>query len=225
MDTLLHFPDQRRHSLKGFDYSKPSMNFQSPVFLTNLKSFESILPSKGRIDDKTRQIMSKPRCGNLDPVFKVRTRNWWIDPPRDDKGKGYNLHGSKWSNFNITYRIKERDFAQDVYWSTKIDNISTLNVIRLSYEVWSSVTPLRFTYVQQKNHKTHTRFQFSRRLHCCHVSSPDSSRFDGNGGTIAHAEYPQFGGDVHIDDDEEFLTYDKQKRGLSLGGRHRGKTT
>ena len=139
-----------------------------------------------------------------------------MDPPRDDKGKGYNLQGSKWTNNRLTYRIKEKDFAADTYWSEKIDGNSTLRIIKFSFDVWSAVTPLQFKYVDEKKRKVHTRFQFSARLHCCHISSPHSSQFDGNGGTIAHAEYPQFGGDVHVDEDEEFLAYAPDQRGLSI---------
>ena len=45
----------------------------------------------------------------------------------------------------------------------------------------------------------HIRLSFEPKVH------GDGNAFDGPGGTTAHAYYPQFGGDVHFDDDEQWV--------------------
>merc|ERR1711915_262623 len=56
--------------------------------------------------------------------------------------------------------------------------------------------------------KADIEIQFERKDH------GDGDAFDGYGGTLAHAFYPLYGGDIHFDDDEDW-TFDSY-RGTSL---------
>ena len=138
--------------------------------------------------------MSHPRCGNKDPVdvFKKHIKN------RVQKDKGYVLHGSKWTNYKLTYKIVE--------YSPKLDNNETLKEIKQVFKVWSDVTPLRFIHVTDLRRKVHFDISFAKWMHCCHKgSTPDNSKFDRNGGVLAHAAFPENGGDIHFDDDDDFV--------------------
>jgi matrix metalloproteinase-14 (membrane-inserted) len=66
--------------------------------------------------------------------------------------------------------------------------------IKRAFQLWSDVTALKF---QKKNSGTaHIDIRFEKKRH------GDGDPFDGPGGTLAHAFFPQYGGDAHFDDQE-----------------------
>lgn len=73
-------------------------------------------------------------------------------------------------------------------------------------QVWSEYTPLKFTRV--KSGRVQLDISFQKKGH------NDGDPFDGYGGTLAHAYFPQFGGDAHFDDDE-FWTVNSRSGELS----------
>jgi matrix metalloproteinase-14 (membrane-inserted) len=75
-----------------------------------------------------------------------------------------------------------------------------------AFKVWEDATDLTFT--KKNGGNVHIEIKFESGCH------NDEDCFDGEGGTLAHAFFPMFGGDIHIDDDENWTT--NSTRGTSL---------
>lgn len=63
-----------------------------------------------------------------------------------------------------------------------------------AFGVWSQYTDLTFTEDKLNQVDIDIRFEEGKHFDC--------EPFDGPGGTLAHAYYPEFGGDAHFDDEE-----------------------
>ncbi|XP_056417550.1 matrilysin-like [Hyla sarda] len=127
----------------------------------------------GKLDKDTMNIMKAPRCGMPDvaefTTFQGRPR---------------------WQKTSITYRIL--NYTPDLPSSVVDDSIQK------ALNVWSQVTPLRFTKVNSGD--ADILIQFRARTH------GDSNPFDGQSGVLAHAYAPGngIGGDAHFDEDERW---------------------
>lgn len=79
---------------------------------------------------------------------------------------------------------------------TKINVIFLKDIYLFFYfpQVWSEVSPLTFT--RKYSGSVDIDIRFEKYWH------GDNNPFDGQGQTLAHAFFPQFGGDAHFDDDE-----------------------
>ncbi|XP_075448522.1 matrix metalloproteinase-18-like isoform X1 [Ascaphus truei] len=125
----------------------------------------------GKMNQATMEIMEKPRCG----VYDI---NHYSTSPKS----------SAWQKMDLTYRILNftPDMAQaDVERS-----------IKRAFQVWSDVTPLKFTRFY--NETSDIEMYFAARDH------GDNNPFDGPHGLLAHAYQPGIGmgGDAHFDEDE-----------------------
>lgn len=98
--------------------------------------------------------------------------------------------GSKWKRNELTYAITK--------YSRKLKKSVTEEEIARAFKVWSDVTPLNF--ILKKDGRVHIDIQFAVGEH------GDGDPFDGPGNTLAHAFFPQYGGDVHMDDEEYWTT-------------------
>ena len=67
-------------------------------------------------------------------------------------------------------------------------------------QVWSEYTPLTFTRVYGSN-SADIEISFGTYNH------GDQFPFDGPGSVLAHAFFPRFGGDVHMDDSETYTAF------------------
>ncbi len=66
--------------------------------------------------------------------------------------------------------------------------------IKEAFTLWERQTNLQFQ--RKSSGSVHIEIRFEKKEH------GDGDPFDGPGGTLAHAYFPQFGGDAHFDDQE-----------------------
>jgi len=100
----------------------------------------------------------------------------------------------------MTYRITK-------YPSSGMDNSQVDMEIERAFQVWSDTTGLRF----RPRHTGRVDFEirFERRQHggwhydeWVGLGPNGHKSFDGSGSVLAHAAFPEDGGDFHFDDDE-----------------------
>ena len=65
-----------------------------------------------------------------------------------------------------------------------------------AFSVWEEVVDLRFTRARSGRPDIEIKWAVG--------NHGDYDPFDGPGGTLAHGFYPQYGGDIHFDDSEDF---------------------
>uniref|UniRef100_A0A8C9ML52 Stromelysin-1-like n=1 Tax=Serinus canaria TaxID=9135 RepID=A0A8C9ML52_SERCA len=133
----------------------------------------------GELNQKTLEMMKQPRCGIPD------IRSYSAFP-----------HSPTWTKEDVTYRIL--NYTPDML-QADVDE-----AIARAFQLWSSVTPLRFTRIY--GGQADIMISFAAGFH------GDFYSFDGPGGTLAHAYAPGsgIGGDAHFDEDEnwtKFTTY------------------
>ncbi|KFP05996.1 Stromelysin-2 [Calypte anna] len=133
----------------------------------------------GKLNRKTLDMMKQPRCGIPD----IRAYSTFPQSP-------------KWRKEDVTYRIL--NYTPDML-QADVDE-----AIAKAFQLWSSVTPLRFTRLYSG--QADIMISFAAGFH------GDFYSFDGPGGTLAHAYPPSsgIGGDAHFDEDEnwtKFTTY------------------
>lgn len=162
--------------------------------------------------------MRAPRCGNIDKIGHLSTatsrlldfrdthnqlrghgRNETVNNSYGEKArrrrrrKRYALQGSKWRRQELTYRISQ----YPTKFSGKRHEVDAQ--IEKAFGIWSQVAPINF--VVKKEGRVHIDIRFASGDH------GDGDAFDGPGNTLAHAYFPQYGGDAHFDD-QEYWTID-----------------
>ncbi|RWS30358.1 Matrix metalloproteinase-14-like protein [Leptotrombidium deliense] len=158
------------------------------------------------------EMMNKPRCGVPD-----------LDPKKDAKdgkirNKRYLLQGSSWNKTDLTWKVSIYSEVEELKGKGKeIDE-----VFKKSFDIWQKSSTLRFFHSPNEA-KVDIEIKFVKGRH------NDRSPFDGPGNTLAHAFYPEFGGDAHFDDQEDWTFDDTgtdlmsvavHEFGHSLGLRH-----
>ncbi|XP_066475075.1 stromelysin-1-like [Tiliqua scincoides] len=137
----------------------------------------------GKVDANTLEVMRKPRCGVPD-VGKLSA--FEVSP--------------KWTKKALTYSIQS--------YTRDMDRADVDKAIEKAWKVWSEVTPLTFTRVDDDS--ADILISFGAGYH------GDFHPFDGPGGVLAHAFVPGnhgFSGDAHFDEDE---TWSKNLKGTNL---------
>jgi len=135
------------------------------------------IPQTGVVDAATVKMMNTPRCGVKDKTKKDATK----------RKRRYTVQGSMWSKNTLTYRISQytNDLTQE-----EVD-IEVANAFKL----WSDVADLTFVR-RSPNQRVDIDIRFVSGSH------GDGAPFDGPGSVLAHAFFPSYGGDTHMDDDE-----------------------
>ncbi|KAL8615295.1 hypothetical protein ACOMHN_051787 [Nucella lapillus] len=172
-----------------------------------IKELQSMggIPQTGVIDRRTEELMSKPRCGNLDSLMGVIPgqgrsdlgQDKWPISGRDSifsrrRPKRYVEAHSKWHKKNLTFRIL--NYTPDIQLHVVRD------IIRDAFTLWSNATQLQFIEVMYGN--ADIMIKFASKYH------QDGYPFDGKGVILAHAFFPGVGkgGDTHFDNDEFWTT-------------------
>ncbi|XP_056382277.1 72 kDa type IV collagenase [Hyla sarda] len=159
-----------QYLLKYYGCPKDSCLMVLKDTLKKMQKFFHI-PETGEMDQKTIETMKKPRCGNPD------VSNYQFFPRKP-----------KWEKNDITYRI--------LGYTTDLDSGTVDDAFARAFQVWSDVTPLKFTRLMDGD--ADIMINFGRWEH------GDGYPFDGKDGLLAHAFAPGsgIGGDSHFDDDE-----------------------
>ena len=160
------------------------------------------LPVTGRMDSATQRKLTGPRCGAQDfrPTTTTSVAAFAINgipvlSYRDmRRRKRYVQQGSKWKKQTLTWSL--HSYPTHYVSLSRADVDRTLNK---AFRMWQSVAQLNFRKLSS-NREADIIVLFGRAYH------NDPYRFDGRGGTLAHAFYPGsntgFAGDIHFDDDE-----------------------
>ncbi|KAK5641487.1 hypothetical protein RI129_010034 [Pyrocoelia pectoralis] len=159
--------------------------------ISELQQFSG-LPVTGKLDEKTKMLMKKPRCGVPD-----------IEP-HNMRRKRFTIQGQKWPYNNITWSLRST-YLRD------LDRYQVRYVFTKALEVWSKHSKLTFTEVDSD--RADVLVYFHRYEH------GDNFAFDGKGQILAHAFFPGSGrgGDAHFDLDESWIIHeDDTSDGTSL---------
>ncbi|KAG8452988.1 hypothetical protein GDO86_004699 [Hymenochirus boettgeri] len=147
------------------------------VFSEKIRQMQDFfgLEVTGKLDEETLELMQQPRCGFV------------------DVGHFSSFPGSpSWKKKDLTYKIL--NYTPDMT-EAEVDQ-----AIQRAFKVWSDVTPLTFTRIN--NGVADIEISFAAQVH------NDFYPFDGPYGTLAHAFAPgnSIGGDAHFDEDEDWTS-------------------
>ncbi|XP_077200332.1 stromelysin-1-like [Paroedura picta] len=137
----------------------------------------------GKLDSSTLEEMKAPRCGVPD-IAGFRT--FPLSP--------------KWAKKDLTYSLQN--------YTPDMPRADVEEAIRKAWKMWSDVTPLTFTNGSQ--HSADILISFGARVHS---KNPFDPPFDGPNGEVGHAFSPAHGGQVHLDEDEDWT---KDAKGVNL---------
>ncbi|XP_066253429.1 matrix metalloproteinase-24-like [Euwallacea similis] len=151
--------------------------------IKNMQRFGAIKET-GIIDNATLNLMSSPRCGVVD-----------IIPNKDRRRRKRYATVKGWDKRHITYYISN--------WSSHLGEDVVARNIQKALDVWGGYG--RLTFSRSYSPEADIIVSFSRGYH------GDRYPFDGPGQILAHAffpghdESPSLSGDIHFDDDENWV--------------------
>eukprot|EP00794_Sanderia_malayensis_P005716 gene5716-6416_t len=141
-----------------------------------------------KADSETVSMMVKPRCGVKDKSPHV---SWIPDILHRRRKRRYATEDLKWPKTAITYSLTQS--------SNKISVDDQKKVLKSAFNRWAEVCPLVFTYTDNSQ-GADINIRFASGSH------GDALPFDGPNNVLAHAFPPASGGDVHFDEDENWVT-------------------
>ncbi|XP_047426141.1 stromelysin-3-like [Mugil cephalus] len=184
-----------KQQLQGLPHSNSHTGLKwgrhKQVTLNGEYHFKSVLGSQNGT-----KFWIRPHCGVPDHSTLTLVDMLHHNPKkkrrmsREQRRRRFALFGGRWDKTDLTYKIMRFP------WQISEDKVR--RVFREALAVWSEVTPLRFREVT--NEKADIIIDFNRYWH------GDSLPFDGPGGILAHAFFPQTHreGEVHFDYDEHW---------------------
>ncbi|XP_022095540.1 collagenase 3-like [Acanthaster planci] len=185
----------------------------------------------GVLDEATVRMINTARCGVHDEpeeLTDTRIENYGPAESGDRRKKRYVVAGLnfKWKTNDITYKYIRISSFWPTYYNcfgkvtvpiqprivnypersrSRITDAQVRDDTERALKVWSDVTPLSFTRVSD-NEAADIEISFGSYYHS---DIPRDPTFDGPGGTLGHAFFPNSGwgtanGDVHLDNSETF---------------------
>ncbi|XP_066498309.1 matrix metalloproteinase-25 [Hoplias malabaricus] len=151
------------------------------------------LSETGWLDSATLALMRTPRCSLPDilspdlPKKKMNTRK-----------KRYNLSGLSWDKSDITWSV---DSFPSLSHSPSMSPALVELVLTYALKVWGDAAPLSFTQLRPSPRAPPPNADI--KVSFTHGYHNDGYPFDGKGGTLAHAFFPELG-DIHFDDEENW---------------------
>ncbi|XP_019362183.1 PREDICTED: stromelysin-3, partial [Gavialis gangeticus] len=177
-------PGPRRHKALDGARKHHTWKEQNPWVSPSVNTLESGVPSKGFSQSTEGQAAhwNPPRCGVPDVPILPDGQNG------RNRQKRFVLSGGRWDKTDLTYKI--------IRFPWQLVKSKVRRTVAEALKVWSDVTPLTFTEVQEG--RADIVIDFTRYWH------GDNLPFDGPGGILAHAFFPKTHreGDVHFDYDE-----------------------
>ena len=146
----------------------------------------------GKLDDETLQLLGESRCGMRD----METSN--------KRKKRYTLQGSKWELSHLVYHV------QNYPSGGKMSRDEVDLEIKRAFDVWQKLSILTFSSTNTKE-KANIVIKFATGWHdTCPLP------FKSGSISLAHASYPQFGGNIHVDDSRIWSKSGGQDKRFSL---------
>nr|XP_027224414.1 matrix metalloproteinase-2-like [Penaeus vannamei] len=124
---------------------------------------------------------------------------------RGQRVKRYNAQGRKWNKKTLTWTLRRSSSRADLPEGVIRQQLTA------AMHVWERESTLIFQEVHKDTKDVDIIVSFETGDH------GDGYKFDGQGGTLAHAFYPGggIGGDMHFDDTEKFVTHLEAKKYVS----------
>ncbi|XP_035663521.1 collagenase 3-like [Branchiostoma floridae] len=163
------------------------------------------LPVTCKLDRKTIRAMKRPRCGMPDiepePAALTCAGGRGGEGPR--MASLYSLGGSRWKKKELTYKI--------ISYTPDLSRSVVNDAIAMAFKVWSDVINIEFKRVPPY-YKSDVTIRFAKGYH----GDGTKNTFDGPGGTLAHAFYPEYGGNCHFDEAETWTVGELNDAGKDL---------
>ncbi|XP_049323820.1 matrix metalloproteinase-25 [Astyanax mexicanus] len=155
------------------------------------------LKETGQLDSTTLALMGTPRCSLPDILnpedLKMKKKR------RNMRKTRYSLSGMKWDKTDLTWSVES---YPSLSRSPSLSPALVELIFSYALKAWSDVAPLSFTRLsspspQARPPRADIKINFTSGFH------EDAYPFDGRGGTLAHAFFPEIG-DIHFDDEENW---------------------
>ena len=186
--------------------SRKSFLLDKSGFVSALRQLQKFagLEETGVVDDKTLEILKVPRCSLPDII--EHQQDYYPKPRK----KRYAVQGSRWRKKILSYKVGK--------YPTGLDKVDVDTDVKRAFKMWSDASGLTFLNKQLSDDPVDIEIRFENYYH------GDEDSFDGPGGEdqtilfirifinlsghVAHAFFPEFGGDAHFDN-KEYWTVNK----------------
>ncbi|XP_064646853.1 interstitial collagenase-like [Lineus longissimus] len=176
---------------------RPGVQHSEEARSEGIRQFQKMvgIEETGMLNEETLEWMDKPRCGMPDRVPEGAASDL---PDGVVIAQSYTVPGSRWTKNFLTYKI--HNFSPDLYAGTQ------RRAFHEAFKYWSDVANLEF---RETSGKADINIRFAYGVH----GDGQYNGFDGQGGILAHAFFPE-SGETHFDEGE--LWTDGEDRGSNL---------